>query len=109
MAMKKEQMLIVVILTMSTFLLVSDGLVLRTVLEKFIFMRKMVTNLAGHCPMFLNPFEILDVLNPPAAPLLQNQVQKSGKIQMSQQQQQLQPLAVVISRILTMFQLVVCQ
>ena len=85
MAMKKEQMLIVVILTMSTFLLVSDGLVLRTVLEKFIFMRKMVTNLAGHCPMFLNPFKILDVPNPPA-PLLQNQVQKSGKIQMSQQQ-----------------------
>ena len=85
MAMKKEQMLIVVILTMSTFLLVSDGLVLRTVLEKFIFMRKMVTNLAGHCPMFLNPFKILDAPNPPA-PLLQNQVQKSGKIQMSQQQ-----------------------
>ena len=98
MAMKKEQMLIVVILTMSTFLLVSDGLVLRTVLEKFIFMRKMVTNLAGHCPMFLNPFKILEA-NPPH--LLQSQVQKSGKIQMSQQ------LLVVISR--KMFELVGCQ
>ena len=97
MAMKKEQMLTVVILTMSMFLLVSDGLVLRTVLEKYIFMKKMAMNLAGHCPMFLNPFKILEEVSPPH--LLQSQVQKSGKIQMSQK--------VVVNRM--MFQLVGCQ
>ena len=51
MAMRKEQMQIVVILTMSTSLLVSDGSVPKIAREKCISMRKMVTNLVGHCPM----------------------------------------------------------
>ena len=62
--MKSEQMQTRPIPIMSTFLLVSDGLVQRMEMEKDIIMKKMGTNPAGLCPVCPNPFKILAVQPP---------------------------------------------
>ena len=64
MAMKSEQMQTQPVPIMSTFLLVSDGLVQRMEMEKDIIMKKTGTNPAGLCPVCPNPFKILAVQPP---------------------------------------------
>ena len=74
--MRKEQMQIVAILIMSMSLLVSDGLVRKIAREKSIFMRKMGMNLVGHCPMYLNPFRIRELLELPLLNQMSKMIQK---------------------------------